>query len=319
MLEHSMPNNETRRKFLRKAGLTGGAVTAGCVSRLIKPSQVLSNDYPASIDVAVVSGTTEKTVKHAFELLGGIEKFIHAGDLVLLKPNISFPNPERWGSTTSPAIVSAVARLALQAGARRVIVADNTMQDSALCFEKTGINAEFDGVEKVKLIQLNRESFFSETAVADGKALTSVKIAKLIDRCDVLINLPCAKSHAATDVSFGLKNLMGLIWDRKYFHTGTDLHAGIAELATIIRPHITILDASRALVTAGPTGPGKVQELRTVIAGVDPLAVDAYACTLVPWNNRSISARMVKHLNHASSIGIGEMDLKKLKISKISL
>ena len=314
-----MPNIETRRKFLRKTVLTGSAVTAGFVSRLLKPPQVFSNDDPAAVDVAVVSGTPEKTVKHAFELLGGVEKFIHAGDLVLLKPNISFPNPERWGSTTSPAIVSAVARLALQAGAERVIVADNTMQDSALCFEKTGINAEFDGVEKVNLIQLNRESFFSETTVTDGKALTSVKIAKLIDRCDVLINLPCAKSHAATDVSFGLKNLMGLIWDRKYFHTGTDLHAGIAELATIIRPHITILDASRALVTAGPTGPGKVQELRTVIAGVDPLAVDAYACTLVPWNNRSISAQMVKHLNHASSLGIGEIDLNRLEIVKTSV
>jgi len=314
-----MPNNETRRKFLKRTGLAGGAVTAGFVSRLLKPPQVLSNDNPAAVDLAVVSGNPEKTVRHAFELLGGVEKFIHAGDIVLLKPNISFPNPERWGSTTSPAVVSAVARLALDAGAGRVIVADNTMQDSALCFEKTGINTEFDDVEKVKLIQLNRESFFSETAVTNGKALSSVKIAKLIGRCDVLINLPCAKSHAATDVSFGLKNLMGLIWDRKYFHTGTDLHAGIAELATIIRPHITLLDASRALMTAGPTGPGKVQELRTVIAGVDPLAVDAYACTLVPWNNRSLSARMVKHLKHASSIGIGEMDLKKLKIVKTSV
>jgi len=166
---------------------------------------------------------------------------------------------------------------------------------------------------------LNRESFFSEASVPDGKALKSVKTAKLIDRCDVLINLPCAKSHAATDVSFGLKNLMGLIWDRKYFHTSTDLHAGIAELAATIRPQLTILDASRTLVTAGPTGPGKVQELHTVIAGVDPLAVDAYACTLVPWNNRSISAQMVKHLNHASSLGIGEIDLKKLEILKSSI
>ena len=101
-----------------------------------------------------------------------------------------------------------------------------------------------------------------------------MKIAKLLARCDVFINMPCAKSHAATQVSFGLKNLMGLIFDRTYFHSGTDLHTAIAELATVIKPHITILDATRALVTGGPTGPGKVQDMGTIIAGTNPLAVD---------------------------------------------
>lgn len=112
---------------------------------------------------------------------------------------------------------------------------------------------------------------------------------------------------------------MGLIWDRQYFHSSTDLQSAIAELATVIRPQLTLLDATRALVTGGPTGPGKVQELNSIIAGTDPLAVDSYATTLVNWNNRSLNAHLVKHLSYASKIGIGAIDLKKIVIKKVSI
>ena len=112
---------------------------------------------------------------------------------------------------------------------------------------------------------------------------------------------------------------MGLIWDRNYFHQGTDLHQGIAELATVIRPHLTIMDATRALVTNGPTGPGKVQDLNTIIAGVDPLAVDAYSLTIANWNNRSLTVDTVKHLAYAADLNVGETDLKKLVVKNVNL
>jgi len=112
---------------------------------------------------------------------------------------------------------------------------------------------------------------------------------------------------------------MGLVWDRTFFHTGTDLHTAIAELATVIRPQLTLLDATHALVTGGPTGPGKVQELHTVIAGTNMLAVDVYTTTIVPWYNRSVTAHSVKHLALAAELGIGEIDEKKLSIVKESV
>ena len=306
-----MCNNCSRRSFLKKTGIIG---TAGVIG--LKTSYAKSAENQQSAVVAVVTGDPDKAVARAVEILGGIDTFIPRESQVILKPNISFPNPVHWGSTTNPEIVKAVSELVIQSGAKRVIVADNTMQDSELCFEKTGFNAAFSGNDKVKLIQLNRESFFEDVEIPGGEALKSVKIAKLIGKCDVLINMPCAKSHAATEVSFGLKNLMGMVWDRKYFHTGTDLHAGIAELATIIRPKLTILDATRALLTAGPTGPGKVQELHTIVAGTDPLAVDAYAVSMVPWNRRSLSAQSVKHLDHAATLDLGEIDLSRITVIK---
>ncbi|MBN1782035.1 DUF362 domain-containing protein, partial [bacterium] len=243
-----------------------------------------------------------------------VQRFVKPGNTVLIKPNIAFANPEAWASATSPGLVRAMAELVLEAGAKRVIVADHTNHESAKCFQRTGIGAALEGLESVKLIGLDQESMFMEATVPYGKALNTVKIAKLIERSDVLINMPCAKSHAGTDVSFGLKNLMGLVWDRAYFHDSTDLHAAIAELATVIRPDLTVLDATRALVTNGPTGPGKVENLGILIAGTEPLAVDIYAAGLTTWNNRSLAPGSISHLAHASQLGLGPLDVSKLNI-----
>jgi uncharacterized protein (DUF362 family) len=307
--------NCSRRHFLGQCGVTGSLAAAGAAFRSF-PIWCEAQEETGAPDLAVVQGDPSAATSAAMKLLGGMEQFVAVGATVLLKPNISFPNAEKWGSTTSPAVVRAVADLALRAGAARVIVADHTMRDSAQCFAMTGISKAFEGDEKVRLIPLDNESLFREAAIPKGKALRTVKIAGLLERCNCVINLPCAKSHAATDVSFGLKNLMGLVWDRQYFHEGIDLHTGIADLATLIRPTLTILDATRALLTGGPTGPGKVQELHMIVAGTDPLSVDSYAMTLAAWNNRTLDARSVPHLSGAAELGVGEIDIRKLRIKK---
>lgn len=308
-----MSERLSRRKFIKKCSQLG----AGAFASISLPSlRSFAKTNSQQVDLAVVQGNPIEAVTRAFDLIGGIKTFIHPNDTVLIKPNVSFPNPKNWGSTTNPEVVKAVAQLVIEAGVSRVIVADNTMREGMICFERTGLINELKEIEQVKVIPLQQESYFAEVEVPNGNAIKSVKIAKLIQRCNVLINLPCAKSHAATDVSFGLKNLMGLIWDREYFHQGTDLHTAIAELATVVRPQLTILDATRALVTGGPTGPGKIQELNTIIASTDSLAVDAYAATLTNWNNRSTNAQSIKHLSHAAKIGVGEIDLDKVTIKK---
>jgi len=306
----NMSKHITRRKFIKTIG-------AGVVTSFSLPSfRSFAKANSEQVDLAVVQGNPASAIARAFDLIGGIKKYINPNDMVVIKPNVSFPNPKNWGSTTNPEVVKTVAQLVIEAGASRVIVADNTMRDGMICFERTGLVDELKDIEKVKVIPLQRESFFTSVEVPSGNAIKSVKIAKLIQRCNVLINLPCAKSHAATDVSFGLKNLMGLIWDREYFHQGTDLHTAIAELSTVIRPQLTILDATRALVTGGPTGPGKIQKLNTIIASTAPLAVDAYAASLANWNNRSTNAQSIKHLSHAAKISVGEIDLDKITVKK---
>ncbi len=317
-----MKSDLSRRDFLKFSLGTAGYFAVG-VALNTKNLFAQNVSHPTQEGtkplLAVVQGETEKAVAKALEIFGGMEKFIQTGHTVLLKPNASFPNPPHWGGNTNPELVKAVALHALQAGASRVIVADHTMREGTESFDRSGLTPTLSKIPNVKILPIQEEFLFVEVSVPNGKALKAVKIAKLLQKVDVWINLPCAKSHSATDVSFGLKNNMGLIWNRNYFHTGTDLHTAIAELATVIRPHFTILDATRALVTGGPTGPGKVQELKTIVAGVDPLAVDAYATTLVNWNNRSIMPKMVKHLLAAYHLGVGEIEIENMVIKKIVL
>ena len=311
-----MTENISRRYFLEKFICFSGSTAVASLMR--------GNTFCAGIqgkipDIAAVKGDTEKSLNHAIDLLGGINKFVRPGDTVLLKPNISFPNPKTWGTTTSPEVVRSLSKIVIDAGAKRVFVADNTMREGTICFDKTGLTSALEKIEKVKIIPLQRENLFTEVLLQNGKAIKSVKIAKLLQRCNVFINLPCAKSHSATEVSFGLKNLMGIIWDRAFFHSGTDIHTAIADLAAVVRPHLTILDATRALTSGGPTGPGKVETMNTIIAGTDPLAVDSYAVSLTNWNKRMLTPESVLHLNHASKAGVGEIDLKKLNIKEVTI
>ena len=256
-----MAKHYSRRKFIKSSGKAGATIAAGLIlhSSLI-PYSKASESFDG-VDLAVVKGDTVKGVSKAIEMLGGIQKFVTPGQTVLIKPNASFPNPPEYGSTTDPYVLKTVCEIVMNAGAKTVLVVDNTMSDSELCFERNGTKKIIEELEGVKLISPKSESHYIEVPVTNGKALKSVRISKLLQRASLIINIPCAKSHTATSVSFGLKNLMGLIWDRAYFHQGTDLHLAIAELASVIRPQLTIIDATRALITNGPTGPGKVQKI----------------------------------------------------------
>jgi uncharacterized protein (DUF362 family) len=150
--------------------------------------------------------------------------------------------------------------------------------------------------------------------VPKGKALKKVEVMWDVLMANVIINLPIAKSHMATGVTLGLKNQMGLIWDRGYFHGEVDLDQAIADLATVIRPRLTILDASRVMTEGGPFGPGRLESPRKIIAGTDPVAVDAYGVTLAQWYGKTFSPRQVKHIVHAAELNLGEIDLARLNI-----
>ncbi|MCK4234027.1 DUF362 domain-containing protein, partial [candidate division WOR-3 bacterium] len=148
--------------------------------------------------------------------------------------------------------------------------------------------------------------------------LQTIKVAKAIQSADKLINIPTAKSHSATGVSLGIKNLMGLVWDRGHLHR-LNLHRAIAELATVIMPDLTIIDATRALTSGGPGGPGKTVKLNTVIAGTDVVAVDSYTVGITQWYDKSFTGNKVKYIVEASELGLGEIDTGKMNIIKVEV
>jgi uncharacterized protein (DUF362 family) len=269
------------------------------------------------VDLAVISGEPAAATRKALEALGGIARFVKKGQRVVIKPNMSFAKTPDFAASTHPLVVVAVAQACIDAGAREVLVLDHTLQRAELCLERTGIrDACRQHVPGVHVLALQDRKFFQEIRIPQGKVLDRVEVITDILDNAVLINVPVAKSHSATGVSLGLKGLMGLIWDRESFHSRFNINEGIADLATVIKPQLTILDATRAMASGGPGGPGDVKKPNLIIAGVDPVAVDSYGVGIVPWYGRSFKGRQVEHLLIAHQRGLGKIDVDKLNIFK---
>jgi len=267
-------------------------------------------------DLAVTSGDPVVATKKALEALGGISRFVKKGHRVVLKPNMSFARTPEFGATTHPMVVATVAEACNQAGARQVLILDHTLHRAELCLERSGIREACKNISGAHVQAFQERKFFKEIKIPQGKVLDRVEVIQEVLECDLLINIPVAKSHSATGVSLGIKGLMGLIWDRGIFHSRVNINQALADLATVIKPQLTILDATRALTTGGPGGPGEVKKLDLVIAGADPVAVDSYGVTITPWYGRSFKGRQVEHLLIAHQQGLGKIDMDQLKIHK---
>jgi len=284
-----------RREFLK--------LSAGAALGLLFPPTLWGKEP----EVVVAHGDPEKTVRAAVDALGGIRSIVQPGDTVLVKPNISFARPPEWATTTHPAVVREVVRMCLEAGAEKVVVADHPLHDTKRCISRTGIGEILKGMERVTLLMADRERFYREVPVPKGKALHRVKLLKALFDADRVIHLPVAKSHSATGVSLGIKGMLGLVWDRGFFHREVDLHQALADLATVVRADLTVVDATRALLTKGPGGPGKVAHLRTVVASRDVLAADAVAVGLAPWWGKVSKPQDIEHLVAAHRMGVGNL------------
>ncbi len=154
------------------------------------------------------------------------------------------------------------------------------------------------------------EKYFRSVKI-NGKMLGEVYFSKDVLEADVFINMPILKHHDITEVTMGLKNMMGLVWDRGVFHT-YDLHQCIAELAAFKKPNLTILDALRGITNKGPMGPGPIKEYNQLVFGSDPVAVDAYGTFLFGKKPMKID-----YLRMAAQKGVGQIDWEKLNVIRV--
>jgi uncharacterized protein (DUF362 family) len=268
----------------------------------------------AEPDLAVISGDPGAAARKAVEALGGMSRFVRKGDRVVLKPNMSFASGPERASNTHPAVVRAVAEMCLEAGADQVMAVDNPLQSAELCLRRAGVADACKGLKNTYVQMFTDHKFYREIRVPQGKVLDRVEVLKEVLDSQVLISLPQAKSHSNTGVSLGVKGLMGLIWDRWSFHSKVNINQALADLATVLRPALTILDATRALTTGGPGGPGEVVKPNLVIAGTDPIAVDSYGVGVAPWYGQPFKGRQVEHLLAASQRGLGRIDVDRLNV-----
>jgi uncharacterized protein (DUF362 family) len=264
--------------------------------------------------LAVAKSNDKSAFLEGLKAFGGIENFVKPGDIVVLKPNISFPNPPEWGTTTSPWLVKMTAEICLEAGAKKIIVVDNPLaHNPKKNVEKSGIGKALEGMTSVEIVlSSDKQKYIAKSQ--NLSQLKTVSVLRVLDKANILINLPTAKAHNETAVSFGMKNLMGLIWDRQAFHLEYNLEKALAELLCYIRPNLTILDASRALLNNGPTGPGRVEILNKILISDDSVAVDSYALSLANFNNRKMTYEQVPHIKYAFEMGLGNAKMEEIDV-----
>lgn len=300
----------TRRDFLQTTAATG-------IASLAAGNLFSGTGSTSASDVFAGKGAANDVLPKILKKMGGIEQFVKKGSRVLLKPNMSFPNPPSWGTTTSPEAVYAIAKLCLDAGAKRVIICDNVLHDPESCKQKTGIPAAVKDLKGAVIYVPKQPSAFVTKTDGRAKELTTVDIVKELFQSDCFISISAAKSHAAGVVSFNIKGLMGLVKDRDVYHREMDLHNAVADQLYYMKPHLNIVDASFALLDNGPAGPGTVAELKTLAASVDPVAVDAFATSLASWNGRKLDGSQVPHLKKAAELGFGNTESSKIRITTV--
>jgi len=309
-----------RRDFFKSAAVVG-------LASIFKPGTLAASTTAASkisvqtgVDmVAVMGGEPEIMLIKAMKELGGIGKYVKKGQKVVIKPNIGWDKKPEMAANTNPELVGALIKLCKSAGAAEVLVFDHTCQDWQKCYTNSGIKA---AVEKAggKMVPGNDESYYREVQVPKGVQLKTAKIHKAILDCDVWFNVPVLKHHGGAKNSISMKNLMGIVWDRQFFHSN-DLHQCIADSATIYKkPALNIVDAYRIMKSNGPQGKTEADAvtLKSLIISPDFVAADTAAMKMFAQVQPTNIAD-VRYIAMAEKLKIGTQNLEKLNVKKIKL
>ncbi len=248
-------------------------------------------------------------VKESVDLLGGIQSYIKPGENVLIKPNLLKARPPEAAVTTHPEVVRAVIRLVRQAGGAPVVG------------DSPGMGEEEDVLRHSGILSVMKEE---GAAIADFTDSVNIKgtgrfhhfeVAKSALAADAIINVPKLKTHGMMVMTGAVKNLFGCVPGKKkvqwHFNTGID-HESFArmliELSMLLKPRLTVLDAVTAMEGNGP-GSGDPRRLGLIIAGEDPLALDAVSAIIVGLHPMQIPV-----IRAARSLGIGETRIEKIQI-----
>lgn len=313
-----------RRNFIRAIALAGAALTVKQSGAMTIMSQNLAPQQTAAgagkFDlVAVMGGEPEAMFRKAMTEMGGMSAFIKKGQKVVVKPNIGWDKAPEMAGNTNPLLVAEIVRQCLAAGASEVVVFDHTCDDWRRAYATSGIE---DAAKKAgaKVLPADQESYYRMVSLPKGKKLTQAKVHEAILTADAWINVPVLKNHGGAKMSISMKNLMGIVWDRGFFHAN-DLQQCIADISTLAkRPTLNVVDAYRLMKTNGPRGRSEADVVlsKAVFVSQDMVAVDTAATNF--FNQvREMPLKDVTHILHGEALKIGTTDLEKLRIRRVRL
>ena len=269
--------------------------------------------------VAVMGGEPEAMLIRALKELGGIKNYVKKGQKVVIKPNIGWDRTPELAANTNPKLVGALVKLCMSAGASEVLVFDHTCHDWKKSYKNSGIE---DAVTQAggKMVPGNDGTFYRDVEIPEGVSMKKNMIHQAILDCDVWFNVPVLKHHGGAKNSISMKNLMGIVWDRKTFHSN-DLHQCIADIATFhTKPALNIVDAYRIMKSNGPQGKSEadVVLLKSLIISHDYVAADTAALKLFS-QVQPTDIKDVRHIELAEKAHVGTMNLEKLNVKRIKM
>lgn len=265
--------------------------------------------------LAVAHGDDPRAItRAAVAAIGGMGRFVNSGDEVVLKPNICTDyQTYEYGATTNPQVMAALVELCLGAGAKHVKVMDNPFGGTAeSAYARSGI-ADAVRAAGGEMAFMHRAKY-KDTSIPEGRSIQTWPVYQEILNADVLIDVPIAKHHGSTRLSLASKNLIGVVQNPGGLHA--DLHQRIADLVSLVRPTLTVVDAVRTLMRNGPTG-GNLDDVKiqnTVIVSHDIIAADAYATTLFDLQPADIG-----YVRLGADMGLGTLDLGGIAIEELTV
>jgi uncharacterized protein (DUF362 family) len=304
-----------RRDFVKKsagAGMAAGAALgAGGYGKLWT-----STSSGARYDmVAVMGGNPDAMFDLAIQELGGMGTFIQKGQKVLVKPNIGWDVIPELGANTNPLLLKRVIEHCFRAGAREVYVFDHTCDNWINCYKNSGLE-KIARSAGAKVVPANSESYYQQINIPGGVKLKSAKVHELLIETDVFLNVPILKNHNSTRMTCCMKNMMGVVWDRAFWHSN-DLNQCIADYALFEKkPVLNIIDCYYVMVKNGPMGVSKedLVQMKSQIITTDWVAGDAAAAKML-----GIEVGRIEHIPIAHKMGLGNMNLDALNIKRIKM
>lgn len=302
-----MDTDMSRRQFIIRTML--GLAGAVCLPKAIQAQIIKSSSITR---LCVVHGKNiAQMLSSGIASMGGWKAFIKPGKPAVLKVNSAWASLPEQGGNTNPVLVEEFIRQCRAAGAGEVLMPEKPCSPVKEAFERSGIGKVAARAGGKLYAPTGRD--FRKIEITKGVSLKQAEVVGAILDSECLINMPVAKSHGGSGLTISMKNWMGSVNDRGFWHRN-NLHQCIADLSTVIKPRLIIVDATRILLTNGPQGPGKLDYPDQIIFGTDPVAVDAYATTLFEKQPFSIG-----HIKIAHEMRIGCGDLNLVKIDHIHL
>jgi uncharacterized protein (DUF362 family) len=272
--------------------------------RIVRPQGALQLAIARGKDPAV-------NVRRALAAMGGMEAFVKKGERVCVKPNVGWNRTPEQSANTDPAVVAEVVRACLAAGAAEVWVTDCPVNTADRCFARSGISAA--AKEAGARVVLPSENGYRGVEVAGATLRVAEVLWPFVD-ADKVVNLPVVKHHGLSRATLSMKNWYGILGGhRARLHQ--DLHRSVVDLATLMKPTLTVMDATRILLANGPSGGSldDVKRLDTIAISADEVALDAFGASLL-----GLAADQVGSIALGQQAGLGQADWKSLKLEEIA-